>query len=173
MILVWIILLALVSCVAVFIIKQNRYYSRLFSREHFEEFYTKFVSAIQSVEQCPDNPADPVPASFPSFVTSAGLAVGVSSSLTEDGQKQLHISISQAGRPTTHSVASRFGFILITILNGNPMSLFPFYTESDIHHLVMVYDLPKLQINSFEKTLAHYTSHYEPIPYVFQQVSGK
>jgi hypothetical protein len=130
--------------------RRARYYRRLFSEAHFREVYDGFVPALGPGR---------------AFVTSAGLAVVVTSTEVDD-RRVVHVSLSQPSGYTTSSVAGRFGFFLITILNRNKMDLDPFFTRSRVHHLVFASPAAApLEINDFDSVMEHYRRDYRPVPY--------
>jgi hypothetical protein len=138
-------------------------YRRMFSDAHFQEVHDRFVRAIHTVEAAWRESAGD-PAAKDAFVTSAQLAIVVTTSLT-NGRRVLHVSLSQTSGMTTAAVASRFGFFLVTALNRNKMQLDPFVTSSGVRHLVFAWDGTPLAINDLGHVMEHYRTGYQPLPF--------
>lgn len=149
-------ILGIVAALALagFVAQRAKYYRRLFSDAHFREVYDAFVLSLGSGR---------------AFVTSAGLTVAVTR--TESGDRRvLHVSLSQTSGYTTYSVAGRFGFFLVAILNRNKMDLDPFFTRSGVRHLVFAYPAAPLEINDFDNVIQQYRRGYRPLPYTLRAI---
>src|SRR5262245_57393078 len=105
-----------IALMALYVASRGRYYRRIFSEESFREFHDSLSRAIAAA-QTKGRDQPPSAEDGTGFVTSAGLAVGVTCNRENDIQT-LHISLSQAGQITTHALCSRFGFFAVTIV-GN------------------------------------------------------
>ncbi|HEX3904909.1 MAG TPA: hypothetical protein VH853_18895 [Polyangia bacterium] len=135
--------------------RRAKYYGRLFSDAHFREVYDGFVPALGPGR---------------AFVTSAGLALAVTTTEVDD-RRVLHVSLSQTSGYTTSAAAGRFGFFLVAILNRNKMSLDPFFTDSRVHHLVFASPAgAPLEINDFDSVMQHYRRGYRPLPYALRAI---
>ena len=157
---------------AVPVVRRMRLYSRMFSEAHFRELHERFAAAVQTVAEvrrAPANEADRASAGD-AFVTSAQLAIAVTASLA-NGRHVLHVSLSQTSGYTTSSVANRFGFFLITMLNQNKLELDLFFTPSRVHHLVFTSDTDGLRVADFASVDAQYRSGYRPLPYATGRLS--
>lgn len=151
---------------AVPVLRRMRLYRRIFSEAHFRELHERFAAAVRTVTEvlrAPANAADAA-AAGDAFVTSAQLAVAVTASLA-NGRHVLHVSLSQTSGYTTSSVASRFGFFLITMLNQNKLELDLFFTPSRVHHLVFTSDADSLRVADFTSVDEQYRRDYRPLPY--------
>jgi hypothetical protein len=136
------------------VLQGARYYGRLFSDAHFREVYDEFVPALGSGR---------------AFVTSAGLAIAVTRTEADD-RRVLHVSLGQASGYTTAAVAGRFGFFLVAILNRNKMNLDPFFTLSNVHHLVFASPAAPLEINDFDNVIQQYRRDYRRLPYTLRAI---
>ena len=157
-------LIAVVSG-AVLLYRRGAYYGRIFAPAHFWEVYSTFMGLIEAEREA-QRSGDQLPR--PSrAVTSAGLVLGVT--YRSDGDDPvLHISLSQQGRATTGAVANRFGFFLLSAVNGNKLSLDPFFTGSGVHHLVFKGALAPLAVNDFDTTFDAYRSSYRPLAFALR-----
>ena len=147
-------------------------YRRMFSEGNFREFHERFAAAVQTVTEVRRravNEADATVAGD-SFVTSAQLAIAVTASLA-NGRHVLHVSLSQTSGYTTSSVANRFGFFLITMLDQNKLELDLFFTPSRVHHLVFTSDTDGLRVSDFASVDEHCRSGYRPLPYTLRRLA--
>ena len=141
--------------VAGHVARRAKYYGRLFSDAHFREVYDEFVPALGAEH---------------AFVTSAGLAIAVTRTEVDD-RRVVHVSLSQASGYTTSSVAGRFGFFLVAILNRNKMDLDPFFTRTGVHHLVFASPAATpVEINDFDTVMQDYRRNYRPLPYTLHAI---
>jgi hypothetical protein len=137
-------------------------YRNWFSDAHFQEVHARFVRAIEAMEAARGSAGSPDPTD--AFVTSAQLAIVVTGHVA-DGRQVLHVSLSQRQGITTHAVASRFAFFLVTILDRNHLKLTPFVTPSAVRHLVFTWDGGPLKLNDFATVMGHYRTRYRPVPF--------
>jgi hypothetical protein len=106
-------------------------------------------------------------------VTSQGLALVVTRHRTDEAAV-LHVSISQRDRPTTQAVASRAAFIILAALARNPAELSPFFTESRVFHLVLVYRgeamTRPLELRPADEVLVEYMTGYRPVSFAYREL---
>jgi hypothetical protein len=150
----------------------RRYYGRMFSEDNFREFH-KGLSRAMEVAKGKGPDAVPSPEDGSAFVTGAGLAVGVTFSLDEDETYRLHVSLSQTERPTTHAVSSRFAFFIVAMLGHNKAKLFPYFTESRVHHLVFWFRSDDLEVRDFDGAYSKYQNEYTEIFFLFHEIEGE
>lgn len=162
-------ILAIVVIVAVALIgfaihRSGRYYRRLFSDESYREFFDGITHALE-VAQSKAPGAAPAVEDRTAFQTASGLAVGVSASDDDGGGLNVHVSLSQVGRPTTHAACSHFGFLVVNMLSQNRATLTPFFTDSGVHHLVFHFESRNLLVRSFDEVVAAHRDAFSPIPF--------
>jgi hypothetical protein len=170
----WIILtivVLLAIIVAAYLVSCSRYYGRMFSDAHLSAFHGALLSAIQAARSKHTN-NEPRLTDGTAFVTDAGLGVGVTLCSQNDGVHALHISMSQTGRYTTHSVCSRFGFFVVAMLGRNQFELLPYFTASSVHHLVFRLHSPDITLQNFAATYAQYRNEYKPIQFQYRDIEG-
>jgi hypothetical protein len=169
----WILVISgglILAIITSFVIFRGRYYRGLFSAESFREFHQGLSKGITAATSKAPNQT-PSPDDATAFVTSFGLAAGVTSNIGEDGRQTLHISMSQPGQITTHTVCSRFGFFTIVMFGGLKAELSPYYTESGVHHLVFRFETVVTSVLDFDAAYARYLKDYRAVP--FQQTKLK
>ncbi len=157
-----------------FVVSRNRYYKRIFSVESFREFHGALLRAVAAAQR-QQAEAPPSPDDGTAFVTSSGLAVGVTCSKESSGPQTftiLHISLSQAGQITTHALCSRFGFFVVAMLRDMKGELTPVYSDSGVHHLVFRFQEPALRLQDFDLSYARYAGDYRPIPFRRRQIEA-
>jgi hypothetical protein len=160
-----------VVLLALYVASRGRYYSRIFSEGSFREFHDALARAIEAAQgKGPEQP--PSPDDGTGFVTSAGIAAGVTCTRERDGTQILHISLSQAGQITTHALCSRFGFFATTLLGNVKGSLTPYFTDSGVHHLVFRFSTAITQLEGFDSCYARYVKEYKPIPFRHEKLIG-
>ncbi len=147
--------------IAALAISRKRYYSALFHESTFQRFYESMSKAVMASIQMRSAPSID---SGTAFVLPEGIAASVTFD-KEDGHFQLHISLSQSDRRTTHAVASRFGYFVLAMLNKNRAKLSPFFTASGVHHLIFALDTADIVLNRFDESYSDYNHHYRPIPF--------
>ncbi len=162
--------LAAAAAVGVFLWRKQRYYGRMFAEAHFREVHGKFLAALRKAEERRGLDEAPSPDNGTAFLSSAGLAVAVTVS-EKDGRQTAHVSLSQPGTVTTSTVAGRFGFFLLTALKANRLELFPFFTDSRVHHLILTGNPGAWQVAPSEEAYRDYRADYAPIPFALQSVS--
>ena len=148
--------------------RERAYYRTLLSTKHLREVYDRFVIMLPCVQKPTASEASWEPVGF---ITSAGLVLAVTSR-SREGQRAVHVSISQQGRPTTTAVAKRFAFFVLCVVNRGEFVFDAYETESRVHHLVITSTNP-VQPNTFEIAAAMYLSRQNDIPLTFRfQKSG-
>lgn len=159
-----------VTLVGFWVFRRGQYYDELFSEESYASFHSGLLRAIAAVREA-DPDSEPSVDNNTAFVVSPGLAVGVTYSTSSDGGQALHVSMSQTDRPTTHAACSRFGYFAVVMLNKNTARLFPYFTQSGVHHLVFEFDKGvELQVQPLDETMKSYEEDYKPIPFKPMQV---
>jgi len=169
---IFIVLAVVVALVGAFIASRARYYGRMFSESNFRAFHEALSRAVE-VFKGKGADGQPSPEDGSAFVTDAGLAIGVTFSTDENGFQALHISMSQPGRQTTHSVCSRFGFFAVAMLGGKKAELIPYFTESGVHHLVFRFQSRDVRVDGFDNAHAMYRDEYKPIPFEYRKIGSK
>lgn len=156
--------------VALFVARWREHQS-LLAESHFRHFHELLVRAIERAEGKPRDKA-PSLGDHTAFMTDAGLAVAVTRGANEDGRWSLHISMSQPGKSRTSAVlCSRIGFFVIRMLHRNRAELYPHYTRSGVHHLAFSLPSEELVIEQFEAAWGSYCTSYQPVPFVYQDLS--
>jgi len=164
--------IVLIALVVWYVVSRGRYYNRIFSGESFREFHGALSRAVAAAQRKqPDEP--PSVDDGTGFVTSAGLAVGVTCGKGGTGIQILHISLSQAGQVTTHALCSRFGFFVAAMLGDMKGELTPYYTDSGVHHLVFRFEAPALRLQDFDSSYARYSSDYKPVPFRHEKMKSE
>jgi len=166
----WGLIVLIVLVVAVIwwhVVAGNRYYKKLYSEAHFREVYDSFVQMVKRAEEkCGKGPADE---QREHYVTSAGLVVVVTVDPMGSG-KELHVSMSQRGTVTLHAVSEYFGGFFLNILSPNKIIFTPFFTESQVHHLVFRYN-GELMFETFEEAYRQTNENPKRIPYEFHPMN--
>jgi hypothetical protein len=168
-------LLAFGVVALIYVVRRARYYGRLFAPAHLREIHAALVELVERVPERDDPTAAPAPddASDCSRVTSQGLALVVTRHRTDEAAV-LHVSISQRDRPTTQAVASRAAFIILAALARNPAELSPFFTESRVFHLVLVYRgeamTRPLELRPADEVLVEYMTGYRPVSFAYREL---
>jgi hypothetical protein len=161
----------LISVVALLVVSKFRYCKRLFSTESFREFHRELSNAIETAQRkAPDQP--PSGDDGTAFVTHSGLAVAVTAENGAEGNQTIHISLSQAGRVTTHSVCSRFAFFAVAMFRGVNLELVPYYTDSGVHHLLFRLRGPAVHLQDFDSTYPRWAKDYRPIPFRHEKLES-
>jgi hypothetical protein len=170
------ILLIIVALIAiatvVYTVSSGRHYGRMFSDANFRAFHNALSRAIE-VARGKSASSEFSLDDGTAFVTDAGLGVSVTLFPQGDGSHALHIAMSQAGRHTTHSVCSRFGFFTVAMLKDNKAELVPYFTASSVHHLVFRLQSPDVAVQDFDATYSQYRDEYRPIPFQYQNINGE
>jgi len=163
----WIILvfvIAVVAAIAAGALSTGAYYRRMFAPVHLQEFYDGFIATLDAAQSATTVEEDQLPAHV---VTSAGMALAITATRA-NGLREIHVSLSQQGRPTTSAVASRFGFLVLRALDNNGLTCDAFRTESRVHHLAFTGKDAPLVINTFDAVMVSYQTSYSPVPFRFQ-----
>jgi hypothetical protein len=158
--------------VAWYVASSGGYYKRLFSRESFREFHGGLSRAIAAAQRMQPGELPSVDGGT-AFVTSSGLAIGVTCYKEDTAIQTLHISLSQAGQLTTHAACSRFGFFVTAMLGDMKGELIPYYTDSGVHHLVFRFQAPALRLEDFDSSYARYSSDYKPVPFRHEKMKSE
>jgi hypothetical protein len=162
----------LILIVGFFVLSRGRYYGRLFSVDSFREFHGTLSKAFAVAQgKQPNEPASINDGT--GFMTSSGLAVGVSCSKESTGTQKLHVSLSQPGNITTHELCSRFGFFVVAMLGDARGEFTPFYTDSGVHHLVFRFQAPVMRLQDFDSSYAQYLSSYKPIAFRHEKMKSE
>jgi hypothetical protein len=151
----------LIALVAAFGLKSARYYGRMFSESHFREFHVALAEAIRSAATSEElqRPDADDSARCKSFLTKAGLGAAATFSVHPDGGYDLHISLSQPGRATTHAVGGNFGLFILAMLQGNKAGLTAYFTDSGVRHLSFELASPVVAVQDFETAYASYSEY--------------
>ncbi len=107
------------------------YYQAIFSDTHYEQI----AAWIAEVANIPGF-SDPQLSDFQQLLTDPGIAVGLSRTTDNEGDR-LHFSFSQRGRHTTGAVGKRMLALTMAMLNCNKCSASLYFTRSGVHHAVL------------------------------------
>jgi hypothetical protein len=142
-----------------FRLKSVRYYGRMFSESHFREFHTALAAAIRAtatMEELQMPGAD----DSARFITKAGLGAAATFSRRPSGGYNLHISLSQPGRMTTHAVSGHFGLFILAMLQGNKAGLTAYFTDTGVRHLSFELASPTVVVEAFETAYFGYSKYF-------------
>jgi len=165
---------SLVAIIAAFGVSSARYYRRMFSERHLREFHSTLAAAIRaaaSMEERPGLCADP----RTHFVTEAGLGAAVTFAPHPGGGYDLHFSLSQPGRLTTHAVSRHFGFFILGMLQENKAELTPYFTNSGVRHLSFRLASPAVTVQDFDASYANYSKFLrenKSIPFEYRNIEA-
>jgi len=161
----------LIWVVALFVAYRVRYCKRLVSAESFREFHRGLSRAIETAQRkAPDQP--PSGDDGTAFVTLSGLTVVVTFE-NDEGNQTIHISLSQAGQVTSHTVCSRFAFFAAAMFGDVKLELTPYYTDSGVHHLVFGLRGPAVHLQDFDSTYPRYAKNYRPMLFRHERLESK
>ena len=162
--------LFLVLALYSFVIR-GRHFKRLFSADHFKEVYDKTTKALIDTKMQLGDTFDPSRHEV-AFTSTAGLNIMISDNI-ENGISQLHISVSDSFSPTTHAVGSRYCTFIAMILSDNAMDIYPFYTQTRVHHLAISHNINRLILRTFDDVYAQYSCrNYAPIHFAYNNIKG-
>ena len=141
------------------------YYRKLYSIESFQEYEQNLLKAL-AIAQNKATECETSIVNGTAFETAAGLKTSVSFEKgAEISPVLLHFSFSQGcGLVTTHSVCSRFSFFTLTLLRENKINnILSYYTQSNVHHLIISMDSTELLAHDFDSTYSIYKKDYTEI----------
>jgi hypothetical protein len=84
-------------------------------------------------------------------------------STIDDGERVVHFSVSQRGRPTTHAVGNRMTYLLQKLLDNNACKISYYRTQTMVH--LAVFTMPQDQEWQFNapKIVVGEMKHYQPL----------
>jgi len=146
----------------------DQFYYRLFSKANFRAFHSGLSQATELAREKRTVVRGANDVVF--FMTGAGLQVGVS---WDQRSSQLHISMEQQIRPTTHAVCSRFGYFALVMFaeNRGHFAETPCFTASGVHHIVFQFQLnDELKIREYDSVQAICDAKGGGIPFEYSDV---
>ena len=119
-----------VGVIALFVKSKSRYYSRIYSDEHYSEVCNWLVSVLSLGAVSELSSTDDT-----TLRSSAGC--GFTFTRRIDELDTIHIAISQIGNITTHAVSNQFACLIVRLLDQNKAEADFFWTDSGVHHVVL------------------------------------
>jgi hypothetical protein len=156
--------ITIIPIIIYFLYSNSVYYGKIYADKHYEEIADWVAFILQKGMVDADSQEDGT-----TTVTSAGIGLVYTREQNEKGDT-LHFSVSQVGRVTTHAVGRRLITFILILLNNNECRANPFYTSSNIHHLVLNREsISEWIINPTDESITK-SRECEPITFTLQEL---